>query len=90
LFGGSFFISPHHAPFVSVDCVIELTYQNEKAAEAVLAAIAPDNAPYAQAERHGPIVTVTARTETPMQMLHTMEDLLACVRVAEGAVGLSD
>jgi hypothetical protein len=74
---------------VTVEVTIELEYGDEKAACAVIEAIAPDNAPYAQAERHGRKVIVRSRSSTPMQMLHTMEDLLACVRVAEEAVGIT-
>ncbi len=71
---------------VTVDCELEFEYGSERAAEAVLSAIAPDNAPYAVAERRGRTVIVRARSETAPQMLHTMEDLLACLRVAEEAV----
>lgn len=71
---------------VAVEVLIELEYPTEKEAEAVLQAISPDNAPYAEATREGRRVTVRSRSQTSSQMLHTMEDLLACVRVAEEAV----
>ncbi len=71
---------------MSVDCVIELDYEDEKMAEAVLAAISPDNAPYAEAERVGSRVIVRSRSRNCPQMLHTTEDLLACIKVAEEAV----
>ena len=71
---------------MSVDCFIELDYEDERTAEAVLAAISPDNAPYAEAERVGTRVMVRSRSRTCPQMLHTTEDLLACIRVAEEAV----
>jgi hypothetical protein len=71
---------------VSVDCEIVLEYEDEKDAVAVMAAISPDNAPYAEAVRDGRKVTIRSRSDTCPQMLHTMEDLLACVRVAEETV----
>jgi hypothetical protein len=71
---------------VSVDCLIELDYEDERTAEAILAAISPDNAPYAEAERVGTKVIVRSRSKTCPQMLHTTEDLLACIKVAEEAV----
>ena len=74
---------------MTVLCRIELDYGSEAEAIAVMEAISPDNAPYAEAVRDGSKVTVTSRSQTCPQMLHTMEDLLACVRVAEEAVQAS-
>ena len=71
---------------MSVDCEIVLEYDDERDAVAVMEAISPDNAPYAEAEREGRKVTVRSRSDTCPQMLHTMEDLLACVKVAEETV----
>ncbi|NLI74413.1 MAG: hypothetical protein GX369_06555 [Euryarchaeota archaeon] len=68
---------------MAIETTIELDYRDEAEAIAVIEAIAPDNAPYAQAERIGNKVIVYARSSTAGQMLHTMEDLLACVKVAE-------
>ncbi|MBI0584324.1 MAG: hypothetical protein ISF22_08875 [Methanomassiliicoccus sp.] len=74
---------------MSVDCEIVLEYDDEKEAIAVLEAISPDNAPYAVAERNGRKITVRSRSNTCPQMLHTLEDLLACVKVAEETVQAS-
>jgi hypothetical protein len=71
---------------MSVECEIVLEYDDEEEAEAVQGAISPDNAPYAVAERDGRKVTIRSRSDTCPQMLHTMEDLLACVKVAEETV----
>ena len=71
---------------MSVECIIELEYEDEATAVAVMAAISPDNAPYAEAERIGTRVIVRSRSNTCPQMLHTTEDLLACIKVAEEAV----
>ncbi len=71
---------------MSVDCTIELEYEDEETAAMVVAAISPDNAPYAEAERKGSRVIVRARSSTCPQMLHTTEDLLACLKVAEETV----
>ncbi|MDW5563243.1 MAG: KEOPS complex subunit Pcc1 [Methanomassiliicoccus sp.] len=74
---------------MSVDCEIVLEYETERDAIAVMEAISPDNAPYAEAERDGMKVIIRSRSDTCPQMLHTMEDLLACVRVAEETVQAS-
>jgi hypothetical protein len=74
---------------VSVECIIELEYDQEGEAVAVLNAISPDNAPYAEATRDGRRITIRSCSRTCPQMLHTMEDLLACLRVAEETVRAS-
>ena len=83
------FFKERASGFVSVDCEIVLDYDDEKDAIAVMEAISPDNAPYAEAERDGRKVTIRSRSNTCPQMLHTMEDLLACVKVAEETVQAS-
>lgn len=71
---------------MSVECEIVLEYDDERDAIAVLEAISPDNAPYVEARREGRKVIISSRSDTSPQMLHTMEDLLACLKVAEEAV----
>ena len=66
-----------------LECTIQLKYQNEKQAEMVKRAIELDNDKYADAERKGRVVVVYSSSESVPSMLHTLEDLLACVRVAE-------
>ncbi len=68
-----------------MDCTVELEYESEGQAEAVFRAIGPDNAPHARAILADKKVTIFASAATPLSLLHTMEDLLACVRVAEEA-----
>ncbi len=71
---------------MSVDCKIIIEMNDEKEAEAVLEAIAPDNAPFALAYREGKSVTIEASSKTTPGMIHTIEDLLACLRIAEEVV----
>jgi len=68
---------------VPLECTIQLEYQNEKQAETVKRAIELDNDKYANAERKGRVVVICSTSESVPSMLHTLEDLLACVRVAE-------
>ncbi len=83
------FLVDGHLLGMAVDCVIILDYPSEKEAEAVLAAISPDNAPYAEAARSGRKLTIHAGAAATGQMLHTLDDLLACVKIAEEAVQAS-
>lgn len=74
---------------MSVYCEIVLEYDDERDAIAVMEAISPDNAPYAEATRDGRRVTIRSRSDACPQMLHTMEDLLSCLKVAEETVRAS-
>ena len=67
-------------------CVLEFDYADEARARAVHGALAPDNVPYVTAHVEGTRVIAQATAQTPMSLLHTIEDYLACLAVAEKAV----
>jgi tRNA threonylcarbamoyladenosine modification (KEOPS) complex Pcc1 subunit len=67
---------------VSVDCLIHLEYGDKSTAEIVLRSIEQDNASYAEAWREGDIIVLKASAKNESSMLHTLEDLLSCVKVA--------
>ena len=83
---------------MQVQCVIELDYESKEEAERVARSISLDNGLYAQAEVRGSQLVLTASATSAPSMLHTLEDLLSCVRVADEMVkgvegsgdGLSD
>ena len=67
-------------------CTLELEFGDAPRARAVHEALAPDNAPYVRARVEGSRIVAEAAAKTPMSLLHTIEDYLACVAVAEKAV----
>ena len=71
---------------MTVACVLELEYENEAMASSIHRALAPDNEPFVKAEARGARVIAEMRAATPLKLLHTIEDYLACVAVAEQAV----
>ena len=72
-----------------MEAEIRLTYQNTREAEAVAKAVSPDNLevpPGLQIEtvRNGSDVLTTIEYQTRLQtLIATLDDLLACVSVAE-------
>ena len=72
-----------------MEAEIRLTYQNTREAEAVAKAVSPDNLevpPGLQIEtvRNGSDVLTTIECQTRLQtLIATLDDLLACVSVAE-------
>ena len=77
-------ITPNsQSPIVSVECDIEMDLESESQAQAILKAIELDNGPYAKASIEGKTIRLVCESKSMPSMLHTLEDLLACIRVAE-------
>ncbi len=68
-----------------MECVIRLEYETEGEARAVYLSIEPDNYQYVECEMEGSALVIRSSANGPMSLLHTVEDLLACVREAEEA-----
>ena len=69
----------------AVECTLEVAYGDAATARAVRDALAPDAAGYVRSRAEGPRVIAEMAADTPMQLLHTVEDYLACLAVAERA-----
>jgi len=72
-----------------LEAEIRLSYQNEREAEAVAKAVSPDNVEvpsglYIETVRNGSDVLTKVECQTRLQtLIATVDDLLACVSVAE-------
>ena len=72
-----------------MEAEIRLSYQNEREAEAVAKAVSPDNVEvpsglYIETVRNGSDVLTKVECQTRLQtLIATVDDLLACVSVAE-------
>ncbi len=66
-----------------VECVIEFDLGDPEKAVAVYKSTAIDNGRFVDAEVCGTVLRLKASAATPASMLHTLEDLLACLRVAD-------
>ncbi|NLL94591.1 MAG: hypothetical protein GX224_02380 [Thermoplasmatales archaeon] len=68
---------------------IEATYDSEKIAKAVFAAIGPDNEGYVESTLDGKKIRFEIRAESVGALRNTADDLLACLGTAEAAAGLA-
>ncbi|MFP3872582.1 MAG: KEOPS complex subunit Pcc1 [Candidatus Aenigmatarchaeota archaeon] len=66
-----------------LSCQLELKYDDERTAEVVSRAIQPDNMDYLDVSIDGSTLFCDVEGKTPLQLLHTIDDLLMCVTVAE-------
>ena len=64
---------------------VELEFPEVHVAKAVAAAVAPDDETYVSTRRAGRTIRANADAAGVMSLLHTLEDYLACVSVAEKA-----
>lgn len=66
-----------------VECRLTFTYPSEEVAERVLRAVELENPPYIRARREGNTLLSEASADSLKSLLHTLEDYLANVSVAE-------
>ena len=62
---------------------LTLTFHDASTAEAVAAAVSPEDERYIHTRRRGAAIQATAMADEPLSLLHTLDDYLACVSVAE-------
>jgi tRNA threonylcarbamoyladenosine modification (KEOPS) complex Pcc1 subunit len=71
---------------MNVTCRIELNYDSDKKAKQVLKSVQVDDASFMQSERKQSKIQTKITTNSVASMLHTIDDFLACVRVAENII----
>lgn len=68
---------------MSVECTFTLEYGSAAEAQAIAASLQPDSQGYLDLEVDGCRVVAVAHAETIPSMLHTVNDFLSCLSVAE-------
>lgn len=67
---------------------LRIDYPDVGTAEAVLAAVSPDNGEYVRAELLKNTITFYMEAESAGSLRNTADDLLACIKAAEESSGL--
>ena len=62
---------------------LTLKFADARTAKAVADSVSPEDEGYIRTRRSGATITATAAADGPMPLLHTLDDYLACVSVAE-------
>lgn len=68
---------------------LEIDYPDEATAKAVMDSLEPDNAGYVASELRGSKLVFTFSSESAGTMRNTADDLMACIKIAEEAVGIA-
>ena len=71
---------------MKIKCDIKLEYMDKDSAKAVLESVNVDNDSFVESEMKGNLVVFKAESDSPMSLSHTLNDLLACVKVAENSL----
>lgn len=72
---------------ISLD--LEIDYPDEATASAVFGALQPDNEGYVESELKGTKLSFKINAERSGTVKNSADDLLACIKIAEEAVGVA-
>ncbi len=66
-----------------MECHLEFTYPSRDVAEKVLKAVELENYPFVRAKLEGSTLISETAAESLDSLIHTVEDYLSCISVAE-------
>lgn len=74
---------------MDISCRVRLLmeFPSEAAASNVARALEPDNEGFVRTRREGKILVADAEAQSIQALLHTLDDYLACLGIAEGLKG---
>ena len=67
-------------------CRLEFSYDSEKEARAIAKAVEVDNYQFVKTTQEGKRIISEAESESLSSLIHTLEDFLGCIGVAENVV----
>ena len=71
---------------MKISCKLEFDYGSEEEAQAVLKAVEVDNYEFVKTTLEGKRLLSVVESESISSLIHTLDDYLACVSVAERVV----
>lgn len=71
---------------MNISCRLEFAYETEKEAEAIVKAVEVDNYQFVKTTLEGKKVISDVEAKSISSLIHTLDDFLACVGVAEKVV----
>ncbi len=71
---------------MKITCKLEFSYESEGEAEAIAKAVEVDNYQFVKTILEGKKIISIAESESIPSLIHTLDDFLACVSVAERVV----
>ena len=75
---------------MSVTLELKIKYPDGRTAETVLRSLEPDNIGYVASKIKGSELIFSIKADNAGTLRNAADDLLACIKIAEEALGLSD
>ena len=72
-----------------IDLVMRFPYGDRRTAEAVMAAVAPENTGFVESSLEENTVVFRIKGEDAASVRNSADDLLACIKAAEASLGMS-
>ncbi len=72
--------------YMKVSCKLEFSYESEEEAKAVLKAVEVDNEEFVKTSLEGKKLLSKVESDSIPSLIHTLDDYLACVSIAERVV----
>ena len=69
-----------------ITCVIEAEYESEQTAEKILKSVKIDDQGFVDSQQKKNVIVAKIRSSSIPSLLHTIDDYLACLSVAERVV----
>ncbi|MEM0466322.1 MAG: KEOPS complex subunit Pcc1 [Candidatus Thermoplasmatota archaeon] len=71
---------------MNITCKLHITFQSKKQAEKILASIKVDDYHFVTSRQHDNTIHATITSTSLASLIHTLDDYLACISVAEKIV----
>ena len=68
---------------MKISCNLTIEYESEKMAKTILRAVQVDDVDFVSSKISGTQLTATIKSSSVSSLLHTLDDYLACISVAE-------
>ena len=68
---------------MKISCNLTIEYKSEKMAKTILRAVQVDDVDFVSSKISGTQLTATIKSSSVSSLLHTLDDYLACISVAE-------
>lgn len=83
LFPIIFYTAMHYGRAMKIDCTLEFFYEDEKKARNILESVDVDNYGFVNASVQGSKLVSKIEAKNLQSLLHTLEDYLSCISIAE-------
>ena len=70
-----------------VVCTLVFDYGSPEQAQTIFASVSPEDAGYVESEVDGCKITANISSKTLDSLLHTLDDYISCIQVAEKIMG---